>query len=52
MRRFLLRVVLGTVLSIFALTLACASAIDTHIKNLKDKDPEVRAKAAYELGCG
>ncbi len=52
MRRFLLRVAFGTVLSIIALTLAFASSIDTHIKNLKHKDPEVRAKAAYELGCG
>jgi len=52
MRGFLLRVVLVTVLSIFAVALALASAIDTHIKNLKHKDPEVRAKAAYELGCG
>ncbi len=52
MRRFLLCALLGTLLSIFAVTLALASSIDTHIKNLKDKDPEVRAKAAYELGCG
>ncbi|MFH1113995.1 MAG: hypothetical protein V1792_08745 [Pseudomonadota bacterium] len=52
MRRFLLHVLLGTVLSVFAVMSASASAIDTHIKNLKDKDPEVRATAAYELGCG
>lgn len=51
MRRFLLQAVLVTVVSILAALLAFASAIDTHIRNLKDKDPEVRAKAAYELGC-
>jgi hypothetical protein len=27
-------------------------SVDQHIKNLKDSNPEVRAKAAYELGCG
>ena len=31
---------------------AAASNIDTHIKNLKSENPDVRAKAAYELGCG
>ena len=28
-----------------------ASAVDKHIEELKNSDPEVRAKAAYELGC-
>lgn len=27
-------------------------SIDTYIKQLKDKDPAVRANAAYELSCG
>ncbi len=34
------------------LSLAVASSVDEHIKNLKNENPEVRAKAAYELGCG
>ena len=29
-----------------------ASSIDTYIQDLKSDKPEVRAKAAYELGCG
>jgi len=28
------------------------SSIDVHIKDLKSQDPEIRANAAYELGCG
>ena len=31
---------------------ASDSSVDTHLKNLKSDDPEVRAKAAHELGCG
>jgi hypothetical protein len=30
---------------------AWAGSVDTWIANLKDKDPAVRAKAAFELGC-
>jgi hypothetical protein len=53
MKRFSFLIVLVSVLSTFFAALVFASAIDTHIKNLKtSKDPEVRAKAAYELGCG
>ena len=33
-------------------SVAADSSIDTHIKNLKSDNPEVRAKAAFELGCG
>lgn len=29
-----------------------AGSTDTYIKQLKDKNPEIRAKAAYELSCG
>jgi hypothetical protein len=32
--------------------LVFASSIDTYIQDLKSDKPEVRAKAAYELGCG
>lgn len=28
------------------------SPVDTHIKDLKSDNPEVRAKAAFDLGCG
>jgi hypothetical protein len=34
------------------LSLAAADSVDVHLKNLKSEDPEIRAKAAYELGCG
>ncbi|MBI5572402.1 MAG: hypothetical protein HY914_20840 [Desulfomonile tiedjei] len=39
------------VVLLIAIPLAWASAIDKHIEELKSSDPEVRAKAAYELGC-
>jgi hypothetical protein len=29
-----------------------ADSVDNHIKDLKSDNPEVRAKAAFELGCG
>lgn len=28
-----------------------ADSADEHIKNLKNPDPSIRAKAAFELGC-
>ncbi len=34
------------------LSLAAASSIDENIKNLKSENPDIRAKAAYDLGCG
>jgi len=37
---------LGSPLAVFA------GATDNYIKELADKDPKVRAKAAYELSCG
>jgi hypothetical protein len=33
-------------------SVAAESSIDTHIKDLKSDKPDVRAKAAFELGCG
>jgi hypothetical protein len=33
-------------------SLASESSTDTYIKDLKSDNPEARAKAAYELGCG
>ena len=29
-----------------------AESTDTYIKQLKDKDPDIRVKAAFELSCG
>ena len=31
---------------------AIAGSTSTYVKQLADKDRNVRAKAAYELGCG
>lgn len=31
--------------------IASADSADEHIKNLKNPDPAIRAKAAFELGC-
>jgi len=44
---------LGIALTL-ALGVSCAFAnsVDTFIKHLKDKDPDVRAKAAYEFCYG
>ncbi len=45
----------ATILALVALmafSVALANSVEDHIKNLKHEDPEVRAKAAYELGCG
>ena len=33
-------------------SLAAESSTETYIKDIKSDNPEVRAKAAYELGCG
>jgi hypothetical protein len=33
-------------------SVAIAGSTATYIKQLADKDQNVRAKAAYELGCG
>ncbi|MBI4962992.1 MAG: hypothetical protein HY913_06940 [Desulfomonile tiedjei] len=34
------------------IALAGAGSVDQYINDLKSDNPEVRAKAAYELGCG
>ncbi|MBI5248887.1 MAG: hypothetical protein HY912_05280 [Desulfomonile tiedjei] len=31
---------------------ASDASVDNHIRDLKSDNPEVRAKAAHELGCG
>jgi hypothetical protein len=37
---------------LIGVSLAGASDVETNIKNLKSDNPEVRAKAAFDLGCG
>lgn len=46
-----LTLMLALGLSVFA-AMAWASSVDKYIKELKDGNPDVRANAAYELGCG
>lgn len=36
----------------FAVCGAEDSSVDRYIKDLHSKDPEIRATAAFELGCG
>jgi hypothetical protein len=38
--------------SLMVLSVAFAESVDDFLTNLKHDDPEIRAKAAYELGCG
>jgi hypothetical protein len=39
--------------SILGMSPACAAGkTDVYLKQLGDDDPDVRARAAYELGCG
>jgi hypothetical protein len=52
MKRFLILVSVILVAAVAGISMADDSTVDQHIKNLKDSNPEVRAKAAYELGCG
>jgi hypothetical protein len=52
MRNYMFKAVMILLSSLLWLSLAAASSIDDNIKNLKNADPEIRAKAAYELGCG
>ena len=52
MRDFMFRAVVILFSSLLWLSLAAASSIDDNIKDLKDQKSEVRANAAYELGCG
>jgi len=52
MKGFIFKVVIILFSSFLWLSLAAADSVDEHLKNLKNEDPEIRAKAAYELGCG
>ena len=51
MRRHMFRAVVVLACWLMGIAVAYAGSVDQHIKNLKSDDPEVRAKAAYELGC-
>jgi hypothetical protein len=51
MRRHVCRAVIILACWLIGIAVVYASSVDQHIKNLKSDDPEVRAKAAYELGC-
>ncbi len=52
MRYFVFKVLAILFTSLLWLSVAAATSIDDHIKNLKNENPDIRAKAAYELGCG
>lgn len=40
------------VIASFTVSMADDTAVDKHITDLKSSDAQVRAKAAFELGCG
>ena len=52
MKGFIFKIVIVLFSSLLWLSLAAASSIDENIKNLKNENPDIRAKAAYDLGCG
>ncbi len=52
MKRFFVLVSVILVAAVAGLSWADDSSTDKYIKDLKDGSPEIRAKAAYELGCG
>ena len=52
MKGFVFKALVIAFSSLLSLSLAVADSVDEHIKGLKNEDPEIRAKAAYELGCG
>jgi hypothetical protein len=52
MRRSRLYVSVLLVIVLVGVATAWADSTDEYIKQLTDKDPAVRAKAAYELSCG
>lgn len=51
MTRILRQITALTVMCLMTVVTAMASSVDTYINDLKSDKPEVRAKAAYELGC-
>jgi hypothetical protein len=52
MKPIVARVIAAAAMVVLTLSTAAADSIDKYIKDLKSDSPGVRAKAAYELGCG
>ncbi len=52
MKGFICRIMIVVFCSALGFSIAAADSVDTHINNLKNENPEIRAKAAYDLGCG
>ncbi len=52
MKRFAWPAVALLLTVMMGVALAAESSTDTYIKDLKSDNPEVRAIAAFELGCG
>lgn len=52
MKRFVFAAATVFFVAMIGAALAEQSSIDTQIKDLKVGDADVRAKAAYDLGCG
>lgn len=51
MTRVLRQLTALVVVCLMTAGVAMATSVDNYIKDLKNDDPEIRAKAAYELGC-
>jgi hypothetical protein len=52
MKRLLAIAVILAFTAITGISAASDTSVDNHIRNLKSDNPEVRANAAHELGCG
>ncbi len=52
MRKVLGYATIIALLTLIAFSVAFANSVEEDIKNLKHEDADVRAKAAYDLGCG
>lgn len=52
MKRLFVLMSVILVAAVAGLAWADDSSTEKYIKDLKDPNPETRAKAAYELGCG
>jgi len=52
MKGFIRKTIVVVFCSALGFSIAVADSVDNHINNLKNENPEIRAKAAYELGCG
>lgn len=52
MRRYWCKAVAVLACWLIGISVAAAGSVDQDIQDLKSDKPEIRAKAAYELGCG